>query len=172
MVRPSRIQLDSMPCGEATPHGKVESSDSMQTSPDASAPSVGARGLELHIAARNSSAVLTLHNGGLDQLRVLSHVDATDRHYDCFTISLARAGQTRLLRFHDDRNESARVVVDLAPGQAIEHTIDIVAWAKRKVNGAQPLAPGTYRMSATYQVSEAGPLWNGKLVSPTIDITF
>ena len=39
-------------------------------------------GLELSVAARASSAVLTLHNGGSGDLVVLSHIDAGERHYE------------------------------------------------------------------------------------------
>ncbi|MGA9770390.1 MAG: hypothetical protein WBV94_15230 [Blastocatellia bacterium] len=132
---------------------------------------INSGGLDLRIAAHGSSAVLTLHNGGRDGLKILSHVDASDRHYDWFTIVLEGEREARSLHFYDDRNESHRVIADLAPGQEIEHVIDVVAWAKRKPNGARPLAPGTYRMWASYEVSDPGPVWNGKLVSPTVDIT-
>ena len=115
--------------------------------------------------------MLTLRNGGPDGLNVLSHVEAGDRHYDWFTIVLIGDAETRTLHLYDDRNESARVITHLAPGQDVEHAIDRVAWSKRKPNGARPLAPGTFRMWAIYEVSEPGPLWNGKLLSPTISIT-
>lgn len=132
---------------------------------------INSGGLELRIFALGSSAVLTLHNGGPNPLKVLSHIDASDRHYDSFTIVLEGDPETRLLHLYDDRDESHRVIADLNPGQDLEHVIDLVAWAKRKANGARPLAPGSYRMRATYEVSEPGPVWNGKLVSPTVNIT-
>jgi hypothetical protein len=128
-------------------------------------------GLDLRIAARGSSALVTLHNGGPNALKVLSHVDATRRHYDWLTITLEGDGDRRSLHLYDDRNESHRVIVDLAPGQEVEHVIDVVAWAQRKPNGARPLAPGTYRMWASYEVTEPGDVWTGKLVSPTVAIT-
>ena len=132
---------------------------------------INSGGLDLRIAARGSSAVLTLHNGGPDELKVLSYVQSSILQYDWFTILLAGPTETRTLHLYDDRDASARMTADLAPGQDLEHVIDVVAWAKRKPNGARPLAPGTYRMWATYEVSEPGPVWNGKLVSPTVDIT-
>jgi hypothetical protein len=131
-------------------------------------PSAG--GLELRIAARGSEAVLTLHNGGSEPLDVFSHVDAGERHYDPFTIELEGGAGTRTLRFYDDRNESARVIARLAPGEAVEHVIDLPAWAERKANGGEPLAAGTYLMSATYEVHD-GALWSGRLESPTVPVT-
>lgn len=115
--------------------------------------------------------MLTLHNGGLSLLTVFSYVQGSLEQYDWFTILLEGPTETRTLHLYDDRNASARMTADLAPGQDLDHVIDVVAWAKRKPNGARPLAPGTYRMWATYEVSEPGPVWNGKLVSPTVDIT-
>jgi len=140
------------------------------TSPNKSN-AVNSGGLDLRIGASGASAVLTLHNGGSNALKVLSHVEAADRHYDWSSIVLVKDAETRSLHFYDDREESHRVVVDLAPGEDLEHVLDVVAWAKRKPNGARPLAAGTYRMWATYEVSEPGDVWNGKLVSPTIAIT-
>ncbi len=127
--------------------------------------------LELRISAVGATAVLTLYNGSPDRLRVLSHVEGNDLNYDWFTITLLGDTETRVLHFYDDRNESHRVIVNLNPGQSLEHQIDVVAWARRKANGARPLAPGRYRMSAIYEVSDPAPVWNGKLESPAVDIT-
>ncbi len=143
----------------------------MSTTFPARGNAVNLSGLDLRIGARGSSAIVTLYNGGRDALKVLSHVDANDRHYDWFTIVLEGASETRALHFADERDESNRVIVDLAPGEDLEHVIDVVAWARRKANGARPLASGTYRMWATYEVSDPAPVWNGKLVSPAVDIT-
>jgi len=129
------------------------------------------RGLELRIAARGSAAVLILHNCGSHPLTVLSHVDAGERHYDWFTIELADGAGTRVLRLYDDRNESGRVTAVLAPGENLEHAIDVAAWARRKVNGALPLGPGRYRMRSTYEVSEPGTHWMGTVTSPATDVT-
>lgn len=143
----------------------------MQTSSHDPTHGAGSGGLELYVAARGSAAVLTLHNGDPDPLRVFSHVEAGERHYDWFTILLEGDAETRLLRLYDDRNESAAVVVELAPGGQLEHSIDLAAWAERKANGSRPLAAGHYRMSATYEVSGPGEVWNGKIVSPVVPIT-
>jgi hypothetical protein len=143
----------------------------MQTKSFSADPAVGLAGLELRVTARGSNAVLTLHNGGPGSLKVFSYVQGSLFQYDWFTILLEGPAETRTLRLYDDRNASARITADLAPGQDLEHVIDVVAWAKRKPNGARPLAPGTYRMWATYEVSDPAPVWNGKLVSPIVSIT-
>src|SRR5215217_3389429 len=142
----------------------------MQTPSDKANSSVD-NGLELRITALGTTAVLTLYNGGSDSLKVLSHVVANDLHYDWFTITLVGDTETRVLHLYDDRNESHRVIVDLSPGQSLEHQIDVIAWASREANGARPLAPGRYRITATYEVSDPAPVWNGKLESPAVDIT-
>lgn len=128
-------------------------------------------GLELLAGARKSAAVLTLRNCGTTPITVLSHVDAGERHYDWFTIELERAGETRVLRLYDDRNESARVTAELAPGDGLEHVIDVGAWARRAVNGGRPLAAGTYRLSATYEVTEPDAPWRGTLRSDPSELT-
>ena len=127
--------------------------------------------LELGIAARGSDAELALRNGGPETLDVLSHVDAGERHYDPFTIELENDAGTRTLRFSDDRNEAARVIEHLAPGEEIVHVIDLQAWARRKPNGSKPLTAGTYLMSATYAVAGDGSLWTGRLESKTVPVT-
>ena len=142
----------------------------MQTSSGNTSSSIN-NGLELRLAAAGTTAVITLYNGGPGSLKVLSHVDAEDRHYDWFTISLIGDTETRVLHLYDDRDESHRVIVDLDPGQSLEHRIDLVAWSMRKANQTQPLAPGRYRMSATYEVSDSAPVWNGRLESPVVDIS-
>jgi hypothetical protein len=129
------------------------------------------RDLELRLAVRGAFAIVALYNAGPDLLRVLSYVDAGERHYDPFTIVLTGPIASRTLHFYDDRNESGLVIVDLEPGQTCEHVLELDAWAKRKANGSRPLEPGNYTALATYQVSMAGPVWNGTLHSPTVPIT-
>jgi hypothetical protein len=126
--------------------------------------------LELRLAARGCLAIATLYNAGPDSLRVLSYVEAGERHYDPFTIELTGLLESRTLHFYDDRNESGPVVIDLEPNQSQEHALDLAEWARRKANGSRPLAPGPYSMSAIYRVSMAAPVWSGELRSPTVPI--
>lgn len=143
----------------------------MTTTPPNQGDAINSGGLDLRIAARGSSAVLTLYNGGRDKLKVLSYVQGSILQYDWFTILLSGPTEKRTLHLYDDRDASARMTADLAPGEHFEHVIDVVAWAKRKPNGSRPLTAGIYQMTATYEVSEPGPVWNGKLVAPAVNIT-
>lgn len=132
-------------------------------SPD---PSGSQGGLTLGFSAAGTLARLTLRNTGPTPLRLISHVDAGERHYDPFVITLVDVNEVmRTLRFIADRNESARVVVELAPGADLEHEIDLAAWALRPVNGGRPLAGGAYDAEARYQVAPEPGLWSGSLAS-------
>jgi hypothetical protein len=126
--------------------------------------------LELGLGYDAPCAVVTLRNAGDVPVTVLSHVDAGQRHYDWLTIELECAGGTRVLRFADARNESALVKATLAPGETLEHRVDLAAWALRGPNGAQPIAPGAYQLTATYAVDLPGEHWRGRLVSPPLDV--
>jgi hypothetical protein len=128
------------------------------------AQSVASSGLQLRLRGEAGAVVVSLHNVGTSPLRVWSHVDAGIHHYDWYTLEVvAPDGKARTLILSDDRNESARISADLAPGASIEHAIDLVAWAKRAPNGGVPLPPATYQVSATYAVTEPADFWRGSL---------
>jgi hypothetical protein len=63
------------------------------------------------------------------------------------------------------------VIVELPPGQGLEHEIDVVDWSRRAVNGAASLTPGTYTVRAVYEVANIPDVWTGKVVSPTIEMS-
>jgi hypothetical protein len=48
--------------------------------------------------------------------------------------------------------------------------VDVAAWAARAANNSQPLAPGSYSATATYEVTD-GPVWHGKLASGQVALT-
>jgi hypothetical protein len=128
-------------------------------------------GLRLGIAGSGASIVLALGNTGDAPLTVMSHVMAPEEtHLDWFTVTLAGAGgEPVLLRLLDDRNRSAEITVELPPGSELAHRVDLVAWAARPVNGPVTLEPGTYRVTATYEVPPDGAAWTGTLHSGTVD---
>lgn len=137
--------------------------------PDPSDPS---EGLSLGFSADGTLARLTLRNTGPAPVRLLSHVDAGELHYDPFVVTLVdEHGATRTLHFIADRNESARVVVELDPDAQLEHEIDLALWALRPVNGSRPLDAGTYDADARYEVAPEPDLWSGNLVSGWIRLT-
>lgn len=134
-------------------------------------------GLRLGIAGSGASIVLALGNTGDTPLTVMSHVMAPEEtHLDWFTVTLTREngkagedGEPVLLRLLDDRNRSAEITVELPPGSELAHRVDLVAWAARPVNGPVTLEPGTYRVTATYEVPPDGAAWTGTLHSGTVD---
>lgn len=128
--------------------------------------------LTLELSARDGAAVLTLTNHSRTVLRVLSHVEASDVHLDWFKLTLtAPGGAPRTLRLSDARDESGRVIVDLAPEKSVEHVVDVQAWAARTPNSGQRFVPGSYQMIAEYAVGEGGNFWTGTLTAGPVSIT-
>jgi hypothetical protein len=79
------------------------------------------------------------------------------------------AGVTRILRVVSDRDESYPVAVDLAPGAALTHTVDLAGWARAQ---AAPLAPGRYQLHVVYEVAADYPedAWKGRLDAAPVAI--
>jgi hypothetical protein len=120
--------------------------------------------LRLGVEVDGDALVVRLENRGSRPLRVLSHVDAGERHFDWFSAELVdAAGGKRTLHFMAARNESARSTADLAPGKDLSHRIDLQAWARKSPNGGKPIAAGSYRLSASYVVTGQPDVWNGSL---------
>ena len=136
---------------------------------------IAVAGLRLELTAENETAVLTLRNVGATGLEVLSHVDVGEEHLDWYTLRLSKpgdAGHARTLRMFASRHESTLVKASLAPGATVVHRVDLQAWAKREINGAAPIAPGTYQLAADYEVTNEAGVWNGKLSARPISIIF
>lgn len=128
-------------------------------------------GLRLGIAGTGAAIALHLGNTGDAPLTVLSHVMAPDEaHLDWFTVTLTRGDNEPVqLRFLDDRNRSAEITVELPPGSELAHRVDLVAWAARPINDEVALEPGTYRVTASYEVPPDGATWTGTLHSGSIE---
>jgi hypothetical protein len=123
-------------------------------------------GLRLGVAGTAGMAELSLENVGAAPLRVLSHVNAGEIHLDWFTVELRdRGGAERTLHLMAARNKSGRVEVTLAPGQSLQHRVDLQAWAVRAENDGKELAEGDYALRATYQVEPEEGRWSGKLTA-------
>ena len=83
---------------------------------------------------------------------MFSHVQAGgERHYDWFTLIL----DGREIALFDDRNRSARIHVTLAPGEVLEHEIDLARWTD---------ALGR-ELSARYVVEPEAGFWSGTLTA-------
>ena len=97
-------------------------------------------------------------------IKIATHVFAGEKQFDWIDVSLTDGnGATRRLRFMDDRDESAPVFVDVAPGATVRESIDLAAWAKRSDNGNTPLAPGTYKALVVYDSTHETKAWAGRL---------
>src|SRR5689334_19177454 len=126
--------------------------------------------LRLGLTTEGTSVVFQLKNVGKTKLEVWSHVATHETHLDWYTLQLTRDGTSRELRFSDDRDRSAKIKATLDPGGRLSHKVDVAAWAARAANGSQPLAPGSYTATATYEVTD-GPVWLGKIASGPVAIT-
>jgi hypothetical protein len=126
--------------------------------------------LRLGLSVDGTSAVFHLENVGKAKLEVWSHVATVETHLDWYALLLVHNGSARDLRFVDDRNRSAPIKVTLDPGARVSHKVDVAAWAARAANNSQPLAPGSYSATATYEVTD-GPVWHGKLASGQVALT-
>lgn len=123
-------------------------------------------GLRLGVAGGAGIAELSLENVGAAPLRVLSHVNAGEIHLDWFTLVLRDGrGAERTLHLMADRNKSARVEVTLAPGEHLQHRVDLQSWAARPDNGGKELPEGDYAVRATYQVDPEDGRWSGALAA-------
>ena len=127
-------------------------------------------GLRLGIGVHGSDIELQLQNVGPDPLEVLSHVQAQETHLDWFRLILRDSqGGTRELRLMDDRDKSAPVRVNLEPGASLRHAVSLTAWAQRSINGSQPIQPGSYQVSASYETPRGSTTWAGRLEAGPID---
>lgn len=81
---------------------------------------------EINISVKNISKHL---------IRLYSHVNAQEKHFDFFDVeAITLDFREMVFRFFDDRNRSARIIVELKPNESFSHTIDFVAWTKRTAN--------------------------------------
>jgi hypothetical protein len=129
-------------------------------------------GLRLGLGRASGNVHLALENVGDAPLEVFSHVLAAgETHYDWFTVILEGTSGRRELTLVDERNRSARIHVTLAPGEHLQHEIDVVAWARRSINGATPLEPGTYEAAARYAVPPEDGFWSGTLTAGPAPLT-
>src|SRR5580765_8343086 len=102
-----------------------------------------ADGLRLGLRMNSGMAELSLQNVADSALEVLSHVQAHEVHLDWNTLRLTNeSGLDRSLCLVDARDRSIPIRIHLEPEETLQNQVDIEEWAKRSVNGAQPLVPG------------------------------
>jgi hypothetical protein len=130
---------------------------------DASSASGRSGALELSVAVTGTTLRVALANVGAIPLPVYFAARGPDGVYhDFLTAELASGAQRRTLRFSGARNTSTTGLVELDAGEAVADALDLAAWAQAAVNGAQPLAPGSHTLTATYRVEQPG-AWQGAI---------
>lgn len=123
-----------------------------------------AAGLRLGLSTKSGTAELSLQNVGEAALEVLSHVQAHEVHLDWNKLRLTNdSGLDRSLGMVDARDRSIPIRIHLEPGESRQNQVDVQEWAKRPINGTQPLAPGNYQLFATYDVANEKDCWLGHL---------
>src|SRR5262249_40139400 len=138
--------------------------------PNVSSPAPAA--LQLTATAKNAQLSITWKNTSNAALKVATHVFAGEKHFDWLSVTLTdAAGTKRTLVFTDNRDESAPVFVDLAPGATTTETIDLAAWAARAPNAARPVASGRYDAYIVYDTTREQRAWAGRLqTTATVDV--
>lgn len=125
--------------------------------------SAQAGGLELAVAVDGALLRVALTNRSDGALSAYFAAEGpSGTHHDFLTVALAGPRAERTLRFTGDRNASTTGLARLAPGDTVADALDLQAWARDPINGATPLAPGEYALTATYRVDQAG-VWTGAL---------
>lgn len=116
-----------------------------------------------------------LYNIGAAAVCVDSHVATHEWQSDWLTVLYADGAKyhhaSRELELDDARDKSYPVSVLLEPGQAIWHTVDVDAWARRPRNGAEPLPAGSLYTQLAYDTSRARDVWAGRLVSEAFELS-
>ncbi|MBP9085222.1 MAG: hypothetical protein KBG15_03850 [Kofleriaceae bacterium] len=109
-----------------------------------------------------------LFNRGATTVCVESHIATHEIQDDRLEVSVATRNKPRtavVVRFSDDRDKSAPVIVTLPPGATAWHDLDVVAWAARSVNGRRKLPAAPRVLTATYATSGQTGVWQGTSVA-------
>ena len=137
----------------------------MRGAADASSASGRSGALELSVTVAGTTLRVALANVGAIPLPVYFAARAPEGvHHDYLTAELAWGGHRRTLRFTGARNASTTGLVELAAGEAVADALDLASWAQAAVNGAEPLAPGSYTLTAAYRVAQPG-AWQGAIAA-------
>jgi hypothetical protein len=163
--------LAALGCSDHALQGRSHDMTTAKSSMVWGQPVAGLR-LGLGTGATAGTVTIYLENTGTAPLQVLSHVAAQEKHLDWYTLQVQDGGRaSRTLKLLGPRRESGKVQVPLAAGARIEHAVDVAAWAKRPINGGQPLAAGSYQVSAVYDVPAGADHWSGRLEAGPAPLT-
>lgn len=116
---------------------------------------------------------LVLTNQGAGEIKVLSHVAAGARiDLDWYTVTVNIGGVVRELHLVGPRDHAGRVQKTLTTGASVAHDVDLDWWAKQDANGGKPLPRGTGTLAAVYEVTGEAGVWNGRLESPPVAVSW
>ena len=121
----------------------------------------------LSVVARGAVLDVTWENVGTAPVCIYPWVATHEEQFDWVSVELTGVGAPRTLVFTDDRDKSAPVSIGLSPGEKLTKTIDLAGWAARRPNGTNPLVPGTYSASVTYDSTRETWVWAGSLHATT-----
>ncbi len=122
----------------------------------------------LSAVAHGTKLDVTYANTGTAPICLYAWVATNGEHFDWITIDVGGgAAATRSLTFVDDRDKSGPVSVEIEPGAHYTKTIDLDAWARRRVNGGRALTPGVYNVSVTYDSRRESWVFSGVLHATT-----
>ena len=78
---------------------------------------------------------ISVNNASKNLIRVYSHVETEEKHYDYFEIEAITPDHDKMFfSFYDKRDKSAPVIVELKSGESFSHTIDFLKWTERNIN--------------------------------------
>jgi hypothetical protein len=139
------------------------------------------------------NVTVALKNVSESPIAVLSHIETHETHLDWYRFRLAYLAPdskgrcdakharraTRDIAIADDRDKSIPIVRTVAPGATVAHTVDLQAWASRRINGGTRIPPGLYQISVTYKVTardggfmgEKEKIWRGAVESSPVPVT-
>jgi hypothetical protein len=131
-------------------------------------------GLRVGIKGEDNGVLLYLQNTSGSQLKVYSHVNAGEIHYDPFRLTVEGTSNKiiRELALFKDRNQSGPGFVILEPGTALRHSLNIPYWAAAHP-GTKPLQPGSYRVRVKYAPTswENEGIWIGSIEAGPVIVT-
>jgi len=126
-------------------------------------------GLELAIAVAQETLAVSLRNRAGRPLDVVFAVDGPEGSlHDHLEVRLDGARRRRLL-FTGNRNSATSGVCTLAAGATATDRLELQRWAQAPLNGGERLAPGQYRLTATYRPNDPA-AWTGSITAGPVDL--
>jgi len=107
--------------------------------------------LALSATGQGSTLVLSFENKSTHAIHMPIRVRAGETMWDWLTVTLTKDKTAHTFHLIHSREKSVMEYVDIAPGATIRESIDLASWA---FSDDAPLAPGTYTVDATWDMTE------------------